>query len=235
MTIEFTPLASGSGGNAYIVSDGNTTLLLEAGIPIKKLKQRAGFILSRIDACLLSHLHNDHCCGAKGIMQAGTDIYTSRETAEAKGLSGHRLHTIKPRQQFQVGSWTILPFNVPHDVQNLGFLLANQDGDKLLFAVDCFYVPYTFHKITHIAIGCNHSRELLRESVEQGHIHPELANRIRKNHMSLSRVQDMLKANDLSRVEEIHLLHLSDDNSNPDYFKSEIEKQVGIPTYIAQV
>jgi len=233
MSIEFTSLASGSGGNAYIVSDGNTTLLLEAGIPIKKLKQRAGFMLSRIDACLISHSHNDHCCGSRGIMQAGIDIYTSRETAEAKRLSGHRLHTIEPKQQFQIGSWTILPFDVPHDVLNLGFLLANRSRGKLLFAVDCFYVPYTFRGLTHIAVGCNHSRELLRESVEQGHIHPELANRIRKNHMSLSRVQDMLQANDLSRIEEIHLLHLSNDNSDPDIFKNETEKQTGTPVYIA--
>lgn len=234
MSIEFTTLASGSKGNAYIVSDDNTALLLEAGLPIQKLRQRAGFILSRIDACLISHSHNDHCAGAKGLMKSGIDVYMSQETATEKGLSGHRLHIVEPKKQFRIGTWTILSFEVPHDVQNFGYLLANQAGEKLLFTIDCFYIPHRFRGLTHIAIGCNHSRDLLRESVESGSVHPDLANRIRKNHMSLERVQEMLRANDLSKLQEIHLLHLSDDNSDAEGFRSAIERQVGVPTYIGK-
>ena len=45
--------------------------------------------------------------------------------------------------------------------------------------------------------------------------------------------QDFLRANDLSRVKEIHLLHLSDENSNAERFKREIQEISGKPVYVA--
>ncbi len=44
----------------------------------------------------------------------------------------------------------------------------------------------------------------------------------------------MLQANDLSRVEEIHLLHLSDAHADEVEFRNAVEKAVGRPTYVAQ-
>ena len=45
--------------------------------------------------------------------------------------------------------------------------------------------------------------------------------------------QDFLRANDLSRVKEIHLLHLSDRNSSANCFKKEIQSLTGKPVYVA--
>ena len=56
----FTPLASSSHGNCYIVSDSTTTVLLECGIPFRRIKKGLGFDLSNIRACLVSHEHKDH-------------------------------------------------------------------------------------------------------------------------------------------------------------------------------
>lgn len=55
--LEFITLASGSGGNAYIVTDGQTPLLLEAGIKIKELRKKGGFQAHEMQACLVSHEH----------------------------------------------------------------------------------------------------------------------------------------------------------------------------------
>ena len=43
--MEIKALASGSTGNAYIVGDGQTTVLLDAGIPVKALQVGSGFRL----------------------------------------------------------------------------------------------------------------------------------------------------------------------------------------------
>lgn len=51
-------IASSSKGNAYVISDGKTTLLIECGFSMKELKRRTNFVIpSKIDACLISHEH----------------------------------------------------------------------------------------------------------------------------------------------------------------------------------
>ncbi|HDB8933588.1 TPA: hypothetical protein O7L22_002822, partial [Staphylococcus aureus] len=49
---------------------------------------------------------------------------------------------------------------------------------------------------------------------------------------SLEHAIGMLKANDLTRLEEIHLIHLSSQNSNAKYIKREIQKVTGVPVYV---
>jgi len=55
-----------------------------------------------------------------------------------------------------------------------------------------------------------------------------------KNHMSLSTCKDFLLANDLKQCREIHLLHLSQANSDEKLFKKEIEELIGVPVYVAK-
>ena len=231
--IEFTPYASGSRGNCYRITDGRTPLLLECGIQYKQIQKGCGFRLSEIKACLISHEHFDHSKAVKDIMRAGIDCYMSRGTAEALGLSGHRLHIIKARQQFRSGTWTILPFEAQHDAaEPLGFLLANQDGDKLLYATDTYYIRYKFHGLTHIMVECNYAADILKRNVDVGAVPKELKNRLLKSHFSLENVKQFLQANDLSKVQEIWLLHLSDNNSNAERFKREIQELTGKMVFI---
>ena len=167
-------------------------------------------------------------------MRAGIDCYMSRGTAEALGISGHRLHIIKAKQQFRIGTWTILPFETQHDAtEPLAFLLANQDGDKMLYATDTYFIRYRFRGLTHIAVECNYSLDILRSNVEAGTVDKALKNRILKSHFSLENVKKFLLANDLSKVEAIFLLHLSDGNSDAERFKREIQALTGKPVYIA--
>lgn len=232
--MEIKVLASGSKGNAYMVSDGNTKLLLECGIPIQQIKQGLGFRLSEIVGCLISHEHQDHSKAARDIIKAGIDCYMTQGTKEAIGINGHRVHIIKAKQQFTIGTWTILPFDIQHDAtEPLGFLLANQAGEKLLYATDTYYIRYRFNGLTHIMVEANYSLDILRANVEAGTVDANLKNRIIKSHFSLDNVKQFLRANDLSKVQEIWLLHLSDDNSDSERFKCEIQSLTGKPTYIA--
>ncbi len=176
----------------------------------------------------------DHCKAVKEIMRAGIDCYMSRGTAEALGVSGHRLNIIKAKQQFRIGTWAILPFETQHDsAEPLGFLLVNQAGDKLLYATDTYYIRYKFHGLTHIMVECNYAADILKRNVEAGAVPKELKGRILKSHFSLENVKQFLRANDLSRVREIWLLHLSDGNSDAERFKWEIQSMTGKPVYIA--
>jgi len=231
--IRFTPLASGSKGNCYHLTDGTTDLLLECGIPIRRIREGLDFRLSSVSACLISHEHQDHAKAIADMMAAGIDVYASRGTIDALGLRGHRLHPIQALQGFEIDSWYILPFDLVHDAaEPLGFVCVSGD-ERLLFATDTAYIKYVMPGLTHICIECNYDEETLSKNVIQGKIDPVLRQRVIENHMSLDRVKAMLSANDLSRVEEIWLLHLSNANSDAERFKREIQSLTGKEVYIA--
>jgi phosphoribosyl 1,2-cyclic phosphodiesterase len=192
----------------------------------------SGSVRLRLALYLMSTF--DHSKAVKDIMRAGIDCYMSQGTADALSISGHRLHIVRAKQQFRIGTWTILPFETQHDAaEPLGFLLANQDGEKLLYATDTYFIRYRFRGLTHIAVECNYSLDILRANVEAGMVEPALKSRILKSHFSLENVKEFLKANDLSKVQEIWLLHMSDGNSDSERFKREVMELTGKPTYIA--
>lgn len=226
--MKFIPYASSSSGNFYQVAGEKSRLLIECGIPIRDIKKYLNFDLSRIDGCLLTHAHLDHAKSAREIMYHGIDFYCSYGTAEALDLSGYRLHIIKAMEQFSIGPWTIIPFDTEHDVKDpLGFLIVNKDF-RLLFATDTYFVKPRFAELTHIAIECNWSYDALSRNLD-----PARKKRLLESHMGLHTLKDFLLANDLKSVKEIHLLHLSDENSDEKQFETEIQALTGVPVFVA--
>jgi hypothetical protein len=61
-----------------------------------------------------------------------------------------------------------------------------------------------------------------------------MKDRLLHSHMELSTAKDILMANDLSQVNEIILIHLSGNNSDPEVFVNEVSSVSGKPTYIAK-
>ena len=231
--IEITALASGSKGNCYRVTDGHTPLLLECGINYRDIQKGLQFRMSEVAGCLITHEHGDHCKSLKDILKAGIDCYMSGGTAEAIGIKHHRIKTVKNQKSFTIGTWTILSFDVQHDVSEpYGFLLVNQAGEKVLFATDTYYIKYTFTGLTHILIECNYSLEVLNQNILDGSVPAVMKKRLLQSHFSLENVKEFLKANDLSKVQEIWLLHLSDTNSDEGKFKEEIMALTGRRVYV---
>lgn len=232
--MEIKVLASGSSGNAYIVGDGATTLLLDAGIPLKAIQVGSGFKVRQMEGCFITHAHQDHCKAARDLARLGVDIYTSQGTIEACGLSGHRIRPVKALEEIQAGTFQVLPFDVEHDApEPLGFLFTSTaTGEKLLYFTDTYYVRYRFVGLTHIMAECNYSEDGIRRSVEAGYVPVELVPRLVKSHMSLEHLVDMLRANDLRDVRQIYLLHLSENNSEEQRFRTEIQKQTGAEVYV---
>ena len=232
--IEFHPYASSSKGNLYTLSDGETTLMLECGLSWNETRRLLNFNTSSVAGILLTHSHGDHSKGAHDAIKAGVDIYASTETIETLKLSGHRVHVIIPREAFRIGTWAIKGFDTVHDAEGtLGLVLVNKINERFLFALDTPYLKYRFANLVGIAIECNYSLELIRESVTENRIAPELKNRVLKSHLSLETVINFLKANDLSDLRETYLLHLSDGNSDANEFKRIVQSITGKPCYVA--
>jgi phosphoribosyl 1,2-cyclic phosphodiesterase len=232
--MEIKPIASGSAGNCYLVSDGNTEILIEAGIPIRQIQIACGFKVSRVEACLISHAHGDHVRSAMDIAKLGVDIFTGHGTIEAAGLSGHRIHTVEPFDNIAVGTFTVIPFDIVHDAPDpLGFfLISRSTGERILYATDTSYIKYRFNDITHAMIEANYDWKEMIRNVRDGRVDAQRAARTIKNHMSIETTIKTLKENDTSNLQEVWLMHLSADNSIAEEFRKRVQQETGVPTYI---
>ncbi len=226
-------IASGSTGNAVRISDGTSSLLLDAGVTIKRLISGTGYTLSDIAGCFITHEHSDHSCAVKSAAGLGVDIYASGGTFDALNVSGHRYHRLPPLETVTAGTFKVMAFDVTHDAaEPFGYLAESMvTGEKLLYFSDTSYVKYTFTGLSHIIAECNHGEQELRQSVHDGIIDADLAKRIARNHFSLERLVEFLNANDLSGLKMIWLIHLSDNNSNPDKFKRTVQRITGTEVY----
>ena len=218
----------------YRIDDGKTVLLIDPGVAVGLIKESLGFGLHEVSGALVSHVHRDHSRGAKGLMEAGIGVWATRETLDAAELSGHRAHEITPMYQTRIGSWRIKSFLLHHDVQCVGFLLNSCfTNESALYVCDTQFVSQRFKgKLDIIAIECNYSMDILKANLQSGALGIEAARRTVNNHMSLETVKGFLRAQDLSKLQEIHLLHLSYGNSDAGRFSREIQGLTGRPAWI---
>lgn len=213
--MEFISYASSSHGNAYSVSDGKTTLLLECGLTYKKLQKAVGFNVTKFDACLVSHCHSDHSKCVKEIISRGIPVYMSSGTAEALDIP--TVQIVEHLEQFSIGSFDCVCFDVFHDANEpLGFLIKSRvDGDIFVFATDTVNLRYKFPGVNILAIEANFDPAILARSER---IPDKVKHRIENTHMSIDVLCDYLRSADLSNCREIYLLHLSDGTSHEAHF-----------------
>ena len=221
--MKFEALASSSAGNAYIVSDNDTRILLECGVSHNKLQKLSGFSLSEFQACLVSHEHKDHAKAVTDLISRGMAVYMSPGTADA--LETDAVNLIEHMEQFNVGSLDIVPFTTFHDAaEPLGFLIKSRvDGDVLAFATDTVNLRYKFPGLNILAIEANYDKAILERCEKM----PEKVRyRITNAHMEIDTLCDYLRSMDLSACREIHLLHLSDATSHEGHFINKVARAV---------
>lgn len=220
----FKSLASSSHGNSYVVTDGQTKILLECGVPYKQLQKLTGFTLSDFKACLVSHCHADHSKCVKDLINRGMPVYMSYGTAETLECT-EAVNLVEHMEQFSIGSFDCVAFDVFHDAKEpLGFLIKSRiDGDILAFATDTVNLRYKFPDLNLLAIEANFEPEILARSEKM----PEkVRHRIENTHMSIDVLCDYLRTMDLSQCRELFLLHLSDSTSHEGRFVSKVKKAI---------
>ena len=158
--LSLTTLASGSEGNCLLVSDGNTHILIDAGISCKRITtglRSLGIDPADIAAVLVTHEHSDHICGlATMLKQLPFHIYTApgtaRQLAYRLAILPERLHTVAPEEVFCIGTLTCRGFATSHDAaQSMGYTVSGPGG-RIALATDLGYVT---DQVCQAVLGCD--------------------------------------------------------------------------------
>ena len=224
---------SSSKGNCYLISDGFSSLLLEAGLSFDKVKKDVK--LHKLSGCFVTHEHKDHSKYVSSLLYHCVKVYMTQGTKEASKLEdNYNLITCKYRQTVISGTFKVTFFETQHDAKEpAGFLIESlKTGERLLFATDTYYIKYKFKNLDYIMIECNYDLDILNRNIESGKISSSRKNRILKSHFSLQNVVKYLKCLDLKKCKKIYLMHLSDDNSDELHFQETIMKIFFIETVV---
>lgn len=233
--MELSILGSSSKGNCYVIQNGTEALVIECGVSFKEVKKALDFNISKVVGAIVTHEHGDHANYINEFLNARINVFLSAGTnLKLKIKSDFLPMLLEAGIKKQIGRFTILPFNVKHDAaEPLGFLINHPDTGNILFATDTYYLPYKFENLNNILIEANYSIELLKRNIEAGKIPTLLRDRTLQSHMSFDTCKEALLANDLSKVNNIILIHLSDGNSNAYEFKRDMQEATGKTIHIA--
>jgi phosphoribosyl 1,2-cyclic phosphodiesterase len=233
--MQLTVINSNSAGNAYILHNSEEALLIECGVRMEQIKMALNYNMGKVVGCLVTHEHKDHCKSVNEVMTAGISVYASYGTHGAMKTEGHhRARFLHVDAIASVGKFKVKCFNVEHDAaEPMGFVINHPESGNVLFLTDSYYCKNTFTNLHNVIVEANYCQTIIDERLRAG-VNPKfLRDRVITSHMSLATCKELLKANDLSHVNNIVLIHLSDGNSDEARFKKEVQKATGRVVHVA--
>ncbi|MBQ7574528.1 MAG: MBL fold metallo-hydrolase [Clostridia bacterium] len=223
--VTFSSLISGSSGNSTLISDGRTHILTDCGMSGSKLKDALsafGISPDNLSAILVTHEHIDHVRGVGVVARRyGTPIYATEKTIKnlnCGNIDDSLIHTITPDADFEIGTFGIRPFSIPHDAADpVGYSYFSQD-EKFSLATDIGHMnDYILSNImgsSRILLESNHDVDML----QFGTYPFPLKQRILSDVGHLSNENAAMTAYKLiqSGTKSIALGHLSNENNTPE-------------------
>ncbi len=205
-------IATGSKGNSYALMNDKEILLIEAGVPFKKVKEAIDFRVADIVGCIITHEHLDHAKYEKQYKNNGFPVSRKSNDLQCRLFNG---------------SFDITAFNLEHDdVPCHGFRIIHKDIGQLLFITDTQHVKYIFICPDHIVVEANYQKELIDKSqAKRKHVFD--------GHMEINTTRDFIWANNSKHLKSVTLIHLSEESSDEQLFREKIEEIVDCPVHIA--
>lgn len=226
-------LGSSSHGNCYIIQAGKDKLILDAGIPMIDILKGLEFNTSNVAGCLLTHCHKDHSKSIGNVKGYGIKIYTTLEIARQVNVwNDIKFRELLPMVWHQIGNFKVMCFELQHTNSDntpcpcVGYLIIHKELGSLVYITDTEYCQYRFDDIDHILIECNYCEDVIDNE--------EFRERTLKSHMSLETCKKTLESWDTTKTKDITLIHLSDNNSDEQKFKEEIEDLTLCNVYIGK-
>jgi len=145
MHLLFSPLFSGSSGNAIYVGNEEGAILVDAGMSATAILNEMtanGLDPASVKAIVITHEHIDHINGVGPLARKlKVPVYATEGTWEgmtkrAGKLDPLNIRTVQPGEDFYIGGINVMPFATPHDSrQSCGYVIT-LGGIKAAVATD---------------------------------------------------------------------------------------------------
>lgn len=223
MSLHFSPLLSSSSGNASLISNGQTSILVDAGATgsiLEKMLRDVGQNAANLAGILITHEHVDHIKGV-GVLSRkyNLPIYANSATWEQMQpkIGEIALHNIRiiEKTEFFIRNFCILPIPLCHDAADpVGYSIMSGNR-KISILTDTGKISEKMLDAaagsTIVLLEANHDLEMLKNGKYPCH----LKNRILSSKGHLSNIKAGAAAVELYQrgVRGIVLGHISSQNN----------------------
>lgn len=225
MSVRICVLASGSKGNATLVSSGSAAVLIDAGISARRIREaleELGLAIGDLAGICLSHEHSDHVAGLVQLHRKhGVPVYANRGTAEALSRDpkyrefAWRIFT--NGAAFELAGLQIEPFSVPHDAYDpVGFRIQNDRvvaGVVTDLGMATTLVKQRLRDCHALVLESNHDEWMLQQSARPWSLKQRILGR--QGHLSNQHACDLIREVGGAQLQHVFLAHLSDDCNEP--------------------
>ncbi len=158
--LKFTTLASGSSGNAAVISCGQTHILLDAGVSARRITtglKALGIEPDELSAILITHDHSDHICGLAVLTKkVKAPIYatypTCRTISEKAPWAKDQLCPCQGGSALDLGEILVESFSTSHDAPgSVGYSLCG-GGSRMVLCTDLGFVS---REVEDAVRGCD--------------------------------------------------------------------------------
>lgn len=225
--LSFVTLASGSGGNAALVSCGQTHILLDAGISARRITtalRGLGVDPSALSGVLITHEHTDHIAGLATLTkQLSLPVYATGPTLDALTakvpalVQGRLGRFFAPGEAFPLGELWVEPFATSHDAAcSVGYAITGEDSRLAL----CTDLGYISSEVERAVAGCdllvceaNHDEEWVRTGPYPYYLKERVLGC--RGHLSNEAGAQLALLAARNGASTILLAHLSQENNTP--------------------
>jgi len=229
-------LASGSRGNSIYVSDGETSVLVDAGlsgIEIERRMKSRNLNIKNIDAIIVSHEHSDHIQGV-GVLarRYNLPVYISpatHTTAESQLGTIQQINNFSCGSEFNIKGLTIRPFSISHDASDPAGFTLGSNGQKIGIATDLgiatAMVKEHLRNCCCLIIEANHDVPMLEEGPYPWPVKQRVKGRT--GHLSNESSRELLMDVIHDQMTHVILAHLSETNNTPEKALQVVTERLG--------
>jgi phosphoribosyl 1,2-cyclic phosphodiesterase len=216
-------LASGSKGNSTYISDGETAILIDAGLSGVELQRRLtsrGLRPEDLDAIIVTHEHSDHIQGV-GILSRRfkLPVYISNKTRSACPQLGNlsEIRSFECGTKFKIRNLTIHPFSISHDAEDPTGFTIGQNGTTMAIATDLgiatAMVKEHLKRCALLILEANHDPQMLETGPYPWPLKQRIQSRV--GHLSNRDSKKLLHELQHANLQHVILAHLSEINNTP--------------------
>ena len=217
-------LSSGSKGNSIYISDGSTSILVDAGlsgIEIERRMKSKELFPEKLDAIVVSHEHADHIHGV-GVLSRRyrIPVYISRKTFKAASpFIGEicEYNKFECGEMFTINNLSFHPFSISHDAEDTAGFTVSNNSTKIGIATDLgiatTMVKEHLKKCSVLILEANHDPDMLANGPYPWPLKQRIKSRT--GHLSNEQSKALLQEIQHDGLEHVILSHLSETNNTP--------------------